>query len=49
MDKAIILLYLEENEYKEIAAVVGISADYVGVKINRIKKQLMEILRNERG
>lgn len=49
VDKAIILLYLEENEYKEIAAVVGISADYVGVKINRIKKQLMEILRNERG
>ena len=40
IEKAIIILYLESYEYKEIAAVIGISESNVGVKINRIIKQL---------
>lgn len=39
-DKAIILLYLEELSHQEIAEIVGIKPNYVGVKINRIKQIL---------
>lgn len=37
LDKAIMLLYLEENSYEEIADILGISATNVGTKIGRIK------------
>jgi len=37
-DKSIILLYLEGLTHQDIANIVGISSNYVGVKINRIKK-----------
>jgi RNA polymerase sigma-70 factor, ECF subfamily len=43
-DKAIIILYLEEFNYKEIAEITGISENYAGVRINRIKTQLIRIL-----
>lgn len=46
VEKAIILLYLEEYNYKEIAEIIGISESNTGVKINRIKNQLIKILRN---
>ena len=39
-DKSIILLYLEELSHQEIASIVGITPNYVGVKINRIKQTL---------
>lgn len=45
-ERAVILLYLEEYEYKEIAAITGISEVNVGVKINRIKCKLNKILKN---
>lgn len=41
-DKAIIILYMEEYNYKEISDIVGISETNVGTKINRIKKKLKE-------
>jgi len=44
IDKAIIILYLEDFNYKEIAEIIGISESYTGVKINRIKTQLIKIL-----
>ncbi|MDF9794903.1 RNA polymerase sigma factor (sigma-70 family) [Catalinimonas alkaloidigena] len=40
VEKAITLLYLEEQTYKEIAQVMGISESNVGYKINRIKHKL---------
>lgn len=40
IDKAIILLYLEELSQKEIATIVGISPTNVGTKLSRIKKKL---------
>jgi RNA polymerase sigma-70 factor (ECF subfamily) len=46
IEKAIIILYLEEYNYKEIAEIVGISESNAGVKINRIKSQLIKILEN---
>ena len=44
IDKAIILLYLEEKSYKEIAQIMGTNTSNIGVKINRIKKRLKNIL-----
>lgn len=42
MDKALILLYLDDNKYKTIAEILGISETNVATKINRIKKNLKE-------
>lgn len=44
IDKAIALLYLEQKEYQEIADIIGINRNNVGVRINRIKKQLKKVL-----
>lgn len=44
LDKAIILLHLEENSHKEIGLITGLTPNNVGVKINRIKKQLKILL-----
>ena len=45
LDKTLISLYLEDLSYKEIAEVVGISEQHVGVKLFRIKKTLNAFLR----
>lgn len=45
MDKALILLYLDDNKYKDIADILGISETNVATKINRIKKYLSEQFR----
>ncbi|CAM1372200.1 RNA polymerase sigma factor [Tenacibaculum xiamenense] len=44
VDRAIILLYLEENANKEIASIIGTSPNNVAVRVNRIKKQLKILL-----
>jgi len=46
MDKALILLYLDDNKYKDIADILGISETNVATKINRIKKNLKEKFSN---
>ncbi|MHC4537347.1 MAG: RNA polymerase sigma factor [Planctomycetota bacterium] len=43
-DRAIILLYLEELSYSQIAEVIGISESNVSVRLVRIKKKLKELL-----
>lgn len=43
-ERAIITLYLDDFSYAEIASIVGISENYVGVRINRIKNKLRNIL-----
>lgn len=40
LDKAIVMLYLEEKTYDEIADITGVHRNNVGSKINRIKKKL---------
>ena len=40
LNRALILLYLEDRSYAEIAEVLGISATNVATKINRIKQKL---------
>lgn len=44
-DKALIALYLEDLSYQEIAEITGISENYVGVKLNRIKIKLQKWIR----
>lgn len=43
-DRSIMLLYLEEKSYDEIAEIIGIKRNNVAVKINRAKKKLYELL-----
>ncbi len=46
MDKALMLLYLDDNSYRVIAEVLGISETNVATKISRIKKILREQINN---
>jgi RNA polymerase sigma factor (sigma-70 family) len=46
MDKALILLYLDDNKYMDIADILGISETNVATKISRIKKNLKEQFSN---
>ena len=43
-DAALVLLYLEELSYREMADVLGISENHVGVKLNRAKKALSALM-----
>lgn len=40
VDRAVILLYLEEKPYQEIADILGTNANNIGVRVNRIKERL---------
>jgi RNA polymerase sigma factor (sigma-70 family) len=42
IDKAIVMLYLEDYSYNEIGEMMGITANNVAVKMNRIKTKLKE-------
>jgi RNA polymerase sigma-70 factor, ECF subfamily len=44
IDKAIMLLYLEEKSYDEISVIIGISKSNVGARINRAKELLKQNL-----
>lgn len=46
-DAALVLLYLDEMSYREMAEVLGISESNVGVKLNRAKKALSELMKGE--
>ena len=43
-DKALITLYLEDLSYQEIALITGITETNVGVKLNRIKNKIQQLL-----
>lgn len=40
VDRAVILLYLEEKSYQEIADIIGTNPNNIGVRIKRIKERL---------
>jgi RNA polymerase sigma factor (sigma-70 family) len=44
IEKSIILLFLENKKYEEIAEITGITQNYVRVKMNRIKKKLKKLM-----
>lgn len=43
-DRMLIALYLEKLTYDEIASILGISANLVGVRLNRIKEKIKKQL-----
>jgi len=46
IDKAIVLLYLEEKTYEEMEEILGITQGNLRVKMNRIKDKLRELTKN---
>ena len=44
VDRAVILLYLEEKSYQEIADITGTNPNNIGVRIKRIKERLKKLL-----
>lgn len=44
VDRAVILLYLDEKSHREIGEIIGTNPNNVGVRINRIKDRLRRIL-----
>lgn len=47
IEKSIVLLFLENKKYEEIAEITGITQNYVRVKMNRIKKKLKKLMITE--
>ena len=47
VEKSIVLLYLENKKYEEIAEITGITQNYVRVKMNRVKKKLKKLMASE--
>lgn len=41
VDRALVMLYLEELPYKEIASVMGLTENHVAVKMKRIRAKLL--------
>ena len=43
IERAVILLYLEEKSYQEIATITGLTVSNVAVKLKRIKEKLVKM------
>jgi RNA polymerase sigma-70 factor (ECF subfamily) len=46
IDRAIILLFLEQKSYQEMSEILGISKSNVSVRLLRAKKRLSAIFKN---
>lgn len=46
IDKAIVMLYLEDKDYSEMEEIMGISSGTLRVKMNRIKEKLRQLTKN---
>jgi RNA polymerase sigma-70 factor, ECF subfamily len=44
LEKSIVILFLDEQSYSEIAEITGLSVSNVGVKLNRIKMKIKKIM-----
>lgn len=44
-DKALVILYLEDISYKEIAGITGITENHVAVKLKRIREKLSDCMK----
>lgn len=47
LDKALMVLYLDNTRYKDIAAILGISESNISTKINRIKSKLKDFFKQQ--
>lgn len=43
-DKALMLLYLDDLSYADMAEITGLTENHIGVKLNRIKSKLKNLL-----
>lgn len=48
LDRALMILYLEEKSHKEISEIIGISTSNVATKIGRIKEKLKQQFNKQR-
>ncbi len=46
-DAALVLMHLDDLSYREIADILGISEVNVGVRLNRVRKALAELMKEE--
>jgi len=46
-DRALVLLYLEERSYREIAEITGLTVTNTGVRLQRVKQELAQRLDKE--
>ena len=46
IDKAIVMLYLENKSYEEMEDILGINSNTLRVKMNRIKEKLRQLTKN---
>jgi RNA polymerase sigma-70 factor (ECF subfamily) len=46
IDKAMVMLYLEDKSYEEMEDILGISANNLRVKMNRTKEKLRQLTKN---
>jgi RNA polymerase sigma-70 factor (ECF subfamily) len=49
INKALMILYLQEKSYEEIALILGISETNISTKINRLKIQLKEYFKKNKN
>lgn len=47
LDRALMILYLEKKNHKEIAEILGITESNVGTKISRLKERLRQRFSNQ--
>ena len=48
-DKLLITLVLEDLSYKEIADILNSNTNLIGVRINRVKKQILKLMETHYG
>ncbi|CAN5916714.1 RNA polymerase sigma factor [soil metagenome] len=46
VEKALVMLYMDDHSYKGMAEIIGISESNIGFKLNKIKAKLKELLKN---
>ena len=47
VEKAIVVLYMEDHSYEEMEAILGINQGNLRVKMNRIKEKLRQLTKND--
>jgi len=48
VDRALVLLHLDDLSYREMSEILGVSENVVGVRLNRAKARLLQAARRER-
>ncbi len=46
VEKAIVMLYMEDRSYEEMEEILGMSQGNLRVKMNRIKEKLRQLTKN---